>query len=80
VPVAAALCRGPGNLCRALGIDGAWNGLSLAGPRLRVLPCQGAAPRVIATPRIGVRAAARRPWRFVDADSPCVSAAAPGRV
>ncbi len=80
---ARELCRGPGNLCRALGIDRRWNGLSLRGPRLRVLARQGPRPPLIATPRQGVRAAAERPWRFLDAASGCVSgaragAAAPG--
>lgn len=71
------LLAGPGRLCRALGIDRAWNGLpvaaDLAGPdRLRLLP--GTPPvRVAATRRVGVRLAAERRWRFTDPDSASLS-------
>ncbi|MHB8079618.1 MAG: DNA-3-methyladenine glycosylase [Candidatus Krumholzibacteriia bacterium] len=66
-PRPSALCAGPGRLCRALGIDRTWNGEPAQGPRLRVLARRGAWPRLVATPRIGVRQAADRPWRFVAA-------------
>jgi DNA-3-methyladenine glycosylase len=63
------LCRGPGALCRALGIDRALNGADLVRSRLRVLAAPEIAPsRVARTPRIGVGYAgadAARPWRFV---------------
>ena len=71
------LLAGPGRLCRALGIDRSWNGLPVAadlpGPsRLRLLG--GDPPRKIATsPRVGVRRAATRPWRFCDPDSSSLS-------
>ena len=70
-------CAGPGRLCRALEIDLAWNGLAVArdlpGPgRLRLE--RGTPPRRIeTTPRLGVRRAADRPWRFVDPGSPALS-------
>lgn len=76
---------GPGRLCRALGIDLAWNGLPVAArlPRPRGAPgclrlLDGPRPpaRIIASPRIGVRRGAVTLWRFCDADSRCLSAPA----
>ncbi len=79
----AELCAGPGRLCRALGIDLAWNGLSLGG-RLRsvankpgpgrVWIAAGEPPaQVISGPRIGIRRAVERPLRFCDPESRCLS-------
>jgi DNA-3-methyladenine glycosylase len=79
----AGLCAGPGRLCRALGIDLAWNGLPL-GDRtsrpvqpdrdVRVWVAAGRAPaRLTAGPRVGIRHAAARPFRFCDADSASLS-------
>lgn len=65
LPRLSVLCDGPGRLCRALGIDRTWNGEPAQGPRLRVLARRGAPPGILVTPRIGVRRAADRPWRFV---------------
>ena len=65
LPRLSALCDGPGRLCRALGIDRTWNGVPAQGPRLQVLARRGAPPGIVVTPRIGVRRAADRPWRFV---------------
>ena len=69
----AALARGPGNLCRALGIVPATNGSTLDGPDVWLLPGRPPA-RVASGPRVNVGAAAERAWRFWDADSPAVSA------
>lgn len=69
-----ALCRGPGNLCRALGITRALNGESLIVGKVRILrgdPVPDA--RVLCTPRIGVRQAKDHFWRFCERDNPCVS-------
>src|SRR5579863_5669946 len=67
--------RGPGLLCRALGIDRSLNGADLCGGEIWVE--RGRAPRrVAASPRIGVDYAgrwARRRLRFFDPDSPDVS-------
>ena len=63
------LARGPGRLCKAMGIDRADNGLDL---RDRL----GLGPQVqeISTgPRVGLRLAADRAWRFWITDEPTVS-------
>lgn len=72
------LCNGPGKLCQALGIDLRWNGLpfrprSGQGRQLWLSPPTGAPPRVVATPRVGIRVATEAPYRFVDAASDCLS-------
>jgi DNA-3-methyladenine glycosylase len=74
----AGLGRGPGNLCRAMGIDRGLDGCDLVTGPVRILD----APRVraagiVASPRIGVAYAgehALRPWRFFVRGSPAVSA------
>jgi DNA-3-methyladenine glycosylase len=67
--------NGPGKLCRALGITRALNDEDLCGDRLWIE--EGAAPKkILTTPRIGVDYAgewAKKPWRFIDADSSWVS-------
>jgi DNA-3-methyladenine glycosylase len=57
------LCRGPGNLTKALGITLANNRLDLvAGPL--VIEDRGLRPRPVSWgPRIGIRVAVDRPWR-----------------
>ena len=68
------LARGPGNLCAAMGIGMAHNGLDVFDPgspvtvdlRGRVPNCSG--------PRVGVSQAADRPWRFWLPDTAEVSA------
>lgn len=67
------LARGPGNLCRALGIGLDLNGADLAGPEVRLLP--GPRPTGIsAGPRVNVALAADRNWRFAIAENMAVSA------
>jgi DNA-3-methyladenine glycosylase len=66
--------RGPGRLCRALGIDTSLSGASLfsRGGPLGLL--SGTRPaRIGVSPRVGIRLAAARPLRFFDADSASVS-------
>jgi DNA-3-methyladenine glycosylase len=72
------LARGPARLCRALDIDRSLNGADLAGGTLRLEPRTGPVPAAVQTgPRVGLRAAADRPWRFWLPDEPSVSAYRP---
>ena len=67
--------KGPGLVCRALGIDRTFNHHDLTTPPLYLK--EGRPPqRVQSTPRIGVSYAgdwANRPFRFVDAESNALS-------
>lgn len=70
------LARGPARLCSALGIELAHDGTDLvAGPvTLRL----GEPPADISTgPRVGLRGAPERPWRFWATGDPTVSAYRP---
>jgi len=69
----ADLCRGPGNLTVALGIDIRQNRADLtAGPL--VIEDHGIQPGALAwSPRIGIRVGADRLWRCTAVDSACVS-------
>jgi DNA-3-methyladenine glycosylase len=69
----AALACGPGNLCRALGIDRSCNGADLRTGPLRIELASVAMPSIGAGPRIGIRAAAQWPLRFVDPSSKSIS-------
>ncbi len=63
------LARGPGRLCKALGIDRGDNGLDLSD----VLVPDSPAPDISSGPRVGLRKAAERPWRFWITGDPTVS-------
>jgi DNA-3-methyladenine glycosylase len=67
--------RGPGLLCRALGIDRSFNGLDLTvGERIWVVPGERPLDGEVASgPRIGIRKATERAWRFWLRGSPWVS-------
>ena len=71
------LCRGPGALCQALGIDRTRNGIDLVGGTLRVLDAPDLPRgRIARTARIGVAYAgadATRRWRFFVRGLPAVS-------
>ena len=58
------LCRGPGNLTRALGITLSENRLDLTSGPLAVEDRGLARGGVSRGPRIGIRVAVDRPWRF----------------
>ena len=68
-----ALARGPGNLCRALGVRMTDLGASLMGPEIVLRPGRPV-EEVKAGPRVNVSRAWEQPWRFSDATSPTVSA------
>jgi DNA-3-methyladenine glycosylase len=69
-----ALARGPGNLCSALGITMADNGIDLFDPLSAVTLRLGEAHEAMSGPRVGVSQAADRPWRLWLAGRPEVSA------
>jgi DNA-3-methyladenine glycosylase len=77
VPNAAHLCRGPGNLTRALGITLAENRVDLCGSHqvsnLYIEDRGFSIEKVAEGPRIGIRVAVDRPWRFWADGNPSVS-------
>jgi DNA-3-methyladenine glycosylase len=67
------LARGPARLCQALGIARDQNGADLTGPELLLaLPAEPVA-ELATGPRVGLRLAAERPWRFWMPGEPTVS-------
>ncbi len=69
----AALARGPGNLCSALGITMEDNGIDLFDTKSVVRLTLGEEHSGVDGPRVGVSKAADRPWRFWLAGRPEVS-------
>ena len=69
-----ALARGPGNLCSALGITMADNGIDLFDPKSPVRLTLNEAQGAVSGPRVGISQAADRPWRLWLAGRPEVSA------
>jgi DNA-3-methyladenine glycosylase len=79
------LARGPARLCQAMAIDRALDGADVCDPSssLRMLAGEGAlsdgassdgaSVEVCTGPRVGIREAADRPWRFWLAGDPTVS-------
>ena len=75
---AEALLRGPGNLCRGLGLTLLDNGLDVcAASRVHVEP-RVADPPLSSGPRVGITVAARRTLRFAWRGHPAVSEPIPG--
>jgi DNA-3-methyladenine glycosylase len=70
---AADLCRGPGNLTRALGITLTDNCLDLTTSRLRIEDRECSVDDICWGPRIGIRVGVDRPWRCWVPSSPSVS-------
>ena len=75
------LARGPARLCRALDIDGEQDGTALVGGAVSLALPDGHVPEaeVRTGPRVGLRGAPDRPWRFWLADEPTVSSYRPAR-
>ena len=71
------LARGPARLCRALDLDRTHDGAALSGPELALTPATSPQAVVERGPRVGLRLAADRPWRFWIAGDPTVSAYRP---
>ncbi|MHB1738150.1 MAG: DNA-3-methyladenine glycosylase [Actinomycetes bacterium] len=77
------LARGPGRLAAALGVDRSDDGRDLSDPASPLQVVRGPAVdqrRVSFGPRVGVGAAAERPWRVWIAGEECVSTYRPGRM
>jgi DNA-3-methyladenine glycosylase len=69
----AGLCRGPGNLTRALGITLKENYSDLTSSTLYVEDRGIRRGQVSWSPRIGIRVGTERPWRCWMTSHPCVS-------
>ena len=69
----ADLCRGPGNLTRALGIDLKQNLLDLTGSALRIEDQKDPKRPVAWSRRIGITVGVEQEWRVIAADSAAVS-------
>ncbi len=72
VPV-TRLCRGPGNLCAALGVNLGHNGLPLDAFPFHLAPGEGPDVELIEGPRIGISRNTDIAWRFGLAGSACLS-------
>jgi DNA-3-methyladenine glycosylase len=67
------LCRGPGNLTKALGISLSENQLDLMSSRLTIED-RGCEPVAVSRgPRIGIRVGVDKPWRYWVTGHPSVS-------
>ena len=74
----AELLRGPGNLCRGLGVTRADDGIDLLDPHSRVhIERRPGSPPVVVSTRVGLRHAADRLLRFSWLGDPAVSRPVP---
>ena len=74
------LARGPARLASCLGLTGADSGLDVCEPAgaLTVVAANRPVGEVESGPRVGIRSATERPWRFWLAGDPTVSTFRPG--
>ncbi|MEP6755303.1 MAG: DNA-3-methyladenine glycosylase [Chthonomonadales bacterium] len=74
------LCRGPGKLCRAFGIDESIDGSSVISRDIWISnQVHNANPDISISPRIGISKGLEHHWRFYIKDSPYVSQIKKGR-
>lgn len=73
------LARGPARLCRALGLDLTHDGADLAAGPVRLELPATPVTEVSTGPRVGLRLAPDRPWRFWLTGEPTVSAYRPAK-
>lgn len=71
------LARGPARLCRALGITLEHGGVNLGAGPVQLHPAPQPAATVSTGPRVGLRQAGDRPWRYWLPGEPTVSAYRP---
>jgi DNA-3-methyladenine glycosylase len=82
-PAERELARGPARLCQALGIGRELDGADVCDPasplRIQAIPAgpAGPDPAISRGPRVGISAAADRPWRFWLTGDPTVSSYRP---
>ncbi|MCK5125470.1 MAG: DNA-3-methyladenine glycosylase [candidate division Zixibacteria bacterium] len=65
--------NGPGKFCRAFGITREHNGLDLCNNTIYIIDQKVKAPEIGISPRIGIKKAKEKPWRFFDCDSCYIS-------
>ena len=75
----AELAKGPASLCRALAIGPALNDADLTAGPLTLTPPDRPPADVSTGPRVGLRHAADRPWRFWVTGDPTVSRYVPAK-
>ncbi|WP_457208969.1 DNA-3-methyladenine glycosylase [Nocardioides sp. P5_C9_2] len=69
------LARGPARMCRALDLDRAEDGIRIDGDGIRLEVRDTPDPEIVLSgPRVGLRGAPERPWRYWLAGEPTVSA------
>lgn len=67
------ISNGPGKFCRAFGLTRMQNGLDLTGSELYLVDRGDEKPQVENSPRMGIKKATARKWRFFDINSRYVS-------
>ncbi len=67
------LASGPGRLTQAMGVTRWQNGWDLTRPPLFIADGRPGQRRIATSPRVGIRRAADRPWRFYLRENPFVS-------